>query len=65
MVVYGFCIYPLIPYQDPTPEMTQKFNYEAGVSENIMTYGFWVSTISLFFIIVPWFLKKKLRKQEN
>jgi hypothetical protein len=43
----------------PTPEMIQKFNKEIDISETLMKYGFWICFISICFLIVLWFIKKK------
>lgn len=64
-VVFGF-IYDLmfagIPYQDPTPELTQKYIYNASIAYAFYKAGFIVLIIGilvmLFQILYRRFLKR-------
>lgn len=59
VVVYGLSKNPFIPYQDPTPELTQKFNEETALFESITAYGFGICMISLCLFIILGMARKK------
>ena len=65
VIIYGFTKSPFIPYQDPTPEMTNEFIAETEMSETIMTYGFWICIISLCIKTVIGLLRKRQIKNKK
>ena len=61
LIVGGF-MYDLffagIPYQDPTPEMTQRFNFNKSVASTIELIGLIVIIIGIIKSILNKLLKK-------
>lgn len=60
LIVGGFMydvIFAGIPYQDPTAQMTQKYNFHQTVAETIKLTGLVILLISFIGIIVTKFMK--------
>ena len=60
IIIVGFIydvIFAGIPYQDPTPSMTQKYNFHRTVAESIELIGLVLLLISLVGIVLRKFNK--------
>ena len=42
-----------IPYQDPSPQLLEKYNQNAFVSDLIIKFGLFVTLAGIVFIIIP------------
>ncbi|WP_284650927.1 hypothetical protein [Flavobacterium terrisoli] len=56
IIAIGF-VYDLvfagIPYQDPSPQLLEKYNQNAFVSDLIIKFGLFITLIGIVFKIIP------------
>lgn len=63
--IYYLIIKAGIPYQDPTPELLQKYNRNMKIGENLILLGISMMSISLILSIVCRIIKKKSKKEKQ
>lgn len=49
-----------IPYQDPPPELLEKYMFYMSIGENLMSIGFSISIVSIILLIILKIVKSKL-----
>lgn len=55
-----------IPYQDPTPEMAEKYTLYMNIGDNLMLLGFIAIVIGIIFFVVLKIMNKSIsRKNTN
>ncbi|OXM87676.1 hypothetical protein CF651_00720 [Paenibacillus rigui] len=58
-VIIGFGIGPILPYQDPTPELVQIFNKQSYRSSIVMKIGITMIAGSLLLLLVRKIFRRK------
>ena len=65
IVVFGFVydvMFAGIPYQDPTPELTQKYVYNVSIAYAFYKAGFIVSITGILVILFQRLYRRLLKK---
>lgn len=61
VMIVGFFNGPLLPYQDPTPELFNKFNEQVFRSRIIMNCGFVLTGLGLLLISITRIIRKHVK----
>lgn len=52
-----------VPYQDPTPEMTEKYTHYMNIGDTLMLIGFIAIVIATIFLIVLKIINKNISRK--